>query len=181
MILSSVIGIIVGYYIRRYIGEGKIKNAEELASRIIEEAKRDGETSKKELLLEAKEEIHKLRTEAERENRERRNEIQKLERRVLKKEENLDRKSDSLERREDAISRKTRYLEEKESSIEELYKKQQAELERLSGLTSEEAKELLLNDIKKEISRESAIMTKEIESQAKQEADKKAREILSTA
>lgn len=181
MILSSVIGIIVGYYIRRYIGEGKIKNAEELASRIIEEAKRDGETSKKELLLEAKEEIHKLRTEAERENRERRNEIQKLERRVLKKEENLDRKSDSLERREDAISRKTRYLEEKESSIEELYKKQLAELERLSGLTSEEAKELLLNDIKKEISRESAIMIKEIESQAKQEADKKAREILSTA
>lgn len=132
-------------------------------------------------MLEAKEEIHRLRTESERENRDRRNEIQKLERRILNKEETLDRKSESIERKEELIIKKNRQLEEKELAITELYEKQLMELERLSGLTSEEAKELLLDDIRKEISHESAVMIKEMEYEAKQEADKKAREIISTA
>ncbi|MEW8974356.1 MAG: ribonuclease Y [Tissierellaceae bacterium] len=180
-ILGAIIGIIVGYYIRKNIGEGKIRNAEELAKQIVEDAKRDGESHKKELMLEAKEEIHRLRTESERENRDRRNEIQKLERRILNKEETLDRKSESIERKEELIIKKNRQLEEKELAITELYEKQLMELERLSGLTSEEAKELLLDDIRKEISHESAVMIKEMEYEAKQEADKKAREIISTA
>jgi ribonuclease Y len=122
-----------------------------------------------------------LRSEVEKENRERRNELQKLERRILHKEETIDRKSDSIEKKEDLLIRKGRELEEKENLINELYEKQVLELERLSGLTSEEAKELLLNDIRKEIIHESAIMIKEMENKAKEEAEKKAREIISVA
>lgn len=181
IIPGFIICIIAGYLIRKYIGEGKIKNAEELARQITENAEKDGEARKKELLLEAKEEIHKSRTETEREIRERRNEVQKMERRVLHKEEVLDKKSESIEKKEEQISRKNKFLEEKEESINELYEKQTLELERLSGLTSEEAKDLLLNDIKKEIVHESAIMIKDMESRAKEEADKKAREIITNA
>ncbi|MDD2446071.1 MAG: ribonuclease Y [Tissierellia bacterium] len=181
IILGLIIGIIAGYLIRRYIGEGKIKNAEELAKKISEEAERNGEARKKELLLEAKEEIHRSRAEADKENRERRNEVQKLERRVLHKEESLDRKSESQERKEEVLAKKSKYLDEKEESINDLYKQQTLELERLSGLTSEEAKDVLLNEVKKEISHESAIMIKEVESKAKEEADKKAKEIITTA
>ncbi|WP_249323704.1 ribonuclease Y [Wansuia hejianensis] len=179
IVLGIIIGLIVGYFIRKHIGEGKINNAEELAKKIVEDAKKDGEAQKKEFMLEAKEEVHKLRTEVERENRERRNEIQKLERRILNKEESIDRKSETLERKEEAIIRKNKLLDEKEASINELYEKQLLELERLSGLTSEEAKELILDGVKKEISHETAIMIKEMEYQAKQEADKKAKEIIS--
>ncbi len=171
----------VGFYIRKTIGERKIGNAEELAKKIIEDANRDAETYKKELLLEAKEEIHRIRTENERENRERRNEIQKLERRLLNKEEFIDRKTESLERKEEALNRKAKELEQKEILIDELYNKQVEELERLSGLSSEEAKELLLNDIKKEIAYESAMYIKEAEYKAKEESEKKAREIIACA
>ncbi len=132
-------------------------------------------------MLEAKEEIHKSRNEVEREIRERRNEVQKMERRVLHKEENLDKKSESIEKKEEQLNKKSKFLDEKEESINELYEKQTLELERLSGLTSEQAKELLLNDIKKEITHESAIMIKDMESKAKEEAEKKAREIITTA
>ncbi|MDR7869963.1 MAG: ribonuclease Y [Tissierellaceae bacterium] len=180
-ILGAIIGIIVGYYIRKNIGEGKINNAEELAKQIVEDAKKDGESHKKELLLEAKDEIHKLRTESERENRERRNEVQKLERRVQNKEESIDRKLESIEKKEELIAKKNKQLEEKEASINDLYEKQLLELERLSGLTSEEAKEVLLDGVRREIAHESAVMIKEVESQAKLEADKKAREIITTA
>lgn len=181
VILSAIIGISVGYFIRKTIGEGKINNAEELAKKTIENAEREGEAHKKELLLEAKEEIHKSRNEAERENRERRTELQKFEKRILNKEETLDRKSESIERKEDLLAKKDRQVEEKENSITELYEKQVGELERLSGLTSEEAKEILLDDIRKEIVYESAVMIKEMESKAKEEAAKKSREIISTA
>ncbi|SRR5690554_765208 len=175
-----IIGVIAGYFIRRYIGEGKIKNAEELAKKITEEAVKDGEARKKELLLEAKEEIHKSRGDLEREVRERRNEIQKMERRLVNKEESIDRRSESIEKKEEQISRKQKTLEEKEEAIDQLYHKQTLELEKLSGLSSDEAKELLLNETRKEIMYESAMMIKEMEAKAKEEADKKAREIIST-
>jgi ribonuclease Y len=175
-----IIGVVVGYFIRRYIGEGKIKNAEELAKKITEDAVKDGEARKKELLLEAKEEIHKSRNEIEREVRERRNEIQKLERRLQNKEEAIDRRNESIEKKEENLNKKLRNLEEKEEAVDALYVKQTHELERLSGLTSDEAKELLLNETRKEIIQESAMMIKEMEAKAKEEADKKAREIIST-
>jgi ribonuclease Y len=180
VILSLVIGIIAGYFIRRYIGEGKIKNAEELAKKITEDSIKDGEARKKELLLEAKEEIHKSRSEIEKEVKERRNEVQKMERRLQNKEETIDKRNESLEKKEDNIARKVKTLEEKEEAVDKVYEKQTLELEKLSGLTSDEAKEILLNDTRKEIIQESAMMIKEMESKAREEADKKAREIISS-
>ena len=174
-------GVPAGIYIRKMVAEGKLNSAEEVAAKIIDDAKKQAETKQKEVLLEAKEEVHKMRNEIEKENRERRYELQKLERRLVHKEETLDRKSESLERKEERLNKKIRDLEVKETEVEEVYNKQVEELERLSGLTSEEAKELLLSDIEKEISHESAIMIKEIENKAKEEADKKAREIVSYA
>ncbi|WP_234978598.1 ribonuclease Y [Anaerosalibacter sp. Marseille-P3206] len=180
-VISAAIGIIIGFYIRKTIGEGKINNAEKVAEKIIEDAKRNSETLKKEVLLEAKEEVHKMRTDIERESRERRNELQKLERRLVHKEETIDRKSESIEKKEDLVVKKANELDEKEVLLNELYERQVDELERLSGLTSDEAKELLLNDVRKEIIHESAIMVKEMENKAKEEAEKKAREIISIA
>nr|WP_268807624.1 ribonuclease Y [Tepidimicrobium xylanilyticum] len=180
-ILIAIVGVVIGFLIRKTIGERKIGNAEELAKRIIEDANRDAETRKKEILLEAKEEIHKMRIDYDREIRERRTEIQKQEKRLLQKEESIDRKMESLEKKEDVLNKKTKELEEKEDLIDELYTKQVEELERLSGLTSEEAKEILLNDIKKEIAHESAVLIKEMENKVKEESEKKARKIISCA
>jgi len=128
--------------------------------------------------LEAKEEVHKLRTEFERESRERRNEIQRLERRLVQKEEALDRKSDNLEKKDDILNKKIKDLDEKGDQINQICQRQLDELEKISGLTSEEAKELLLNDIRKEIKHEAAMMIKDIEQKAKEEGEKKAKEII---
>ncbi|MDF2636038.1 MAG: 2,3 cyclic-nucleotide 2-phosphodiesterase [Pelosinus sp.] len=131
--------------------------------------------------MEAKEDIHKLRSELERETKERRSELQRLERRLMQKEENLDRKVDSLEKKEEIISHKEAELDKSQEIIDTLYAKQLAELERLSGLTSEEARNLLLANAREEIKHETAMMIKELEQQAKEEADKKARNIISLA
>lgn len=151
------------------------------AKKIIEDAEKTSESKKKEALIEAKEEIHKLRTEMERELKERRSELQRLERRLVQKEENLDRKIDSLERKEEILSRKESEVDKSQEKINELYAKQVIELERLSGLTSDEARKLLLANVEEEIRHESAMLIKELEQQAKEEADKKAREIISLA
>lgn len=180
-ILVAIIGIIAGFSIRKTIAEKKIGNAEELAKKIVEDANKEAETNKKEILLEAKEEAHRIRLENERENRERRLEIQRQEKRLMQKEESLDKKADALEKKEEALIIKERELEEKENHINELYEQQVKELERLSGLTCEEAKEILLNDVKKEVDYEAAILIREMESRVKEEADKKAREIISYA
>jgi len=145
------------------------------------EAERSSESKKKEALVEAKEEIHKLRSELEREIKERRLELQRLERRLMQKEENLDRKVDSLEKKEEILSRKEAEVDKSQEKINDLYAKQLTELERLSGLTSEEARNLLLDNAREEIKHETAIMIKELEQQAKEEADKKARNIISLA
>jgi ribonuclease Y len=131
--------------------------------------------------VEAKEDIHKLRNELERETKERRSELQRLERRLMQKEENLDRKVDSLEKKEEIISNKEAELDKSQEIINTLYAKQLAELERLSGLTSEEARNLLLANAREEIKLETAMMIKELEQQAREEADKKARNIISLA
>jgi len=180
-VVIAIIAIIIGYYIRKNIAEGKIHSAEETAKKIVDDALKEAETSKKEKLLEAKEEVHAIRNEIEKENRERRNEIQRLERRVLQKEENLERKLEDLEKREENIQRKLKDVEKKQNSVEELYQRQLEELEKLSGLTHEEARQILLNNVEKEITRESVILIKNIESKAKEEAEKKAREIITYA
>ncbi|WP_459768202.1 ribonuclease Y [Alkaliphilus crotonatoxidans] len=173
-----VVGCLIGYFYRKSIAEKKIGGAEELAKEIIEKAERDAETTKKEVLLEAKEEVHKLRNEFDRESRERRNELQRTERRLIQKEEALDKKSESLELKEDKLNRKLRDLEERQQDIEQLYEKELRKLEELSGLTSEEARQLLLSDIEKDVKYEAAMMIKDIESKAKEEAEKRAREII---
>ncbi|MTI48060.1 ribonuclease Y [Sporosalibacterium faouarense] len=180
-IVGIIVGLPVGFYIRKIIAEGKINSAEEIASRTVEDAEKQAETNKKEILLEAKEEVHRMRNDLEKENRERRYELQKLERRLVHKEETLDRKSESLEKKDERLNKKLKDLEGKEGEIEELYKKQVEELERLSGLTSDEARELLLGNIRKDITHEAAIMIKEIENKAKEEAEKRAKKIVSYA
>lgn len=187
-LVSIVVGVIVGYFVRKSIAEAKIATAEIAAKQIVEDGKREAEASKKEALLEAKDEIHTLRTEAEKEIRERRNELQRQENRLVQKEDTLDRKSESLdkkeeslEKREDSLSRHQRQIEEMEGKVEAILVAQQTELERISGLTSEEAKEILLNQVKHETTHEAAQLAKEIENRAKEEADKKARNILSLA
>lgn len=188
LVVSAGVGAVVGYLVRKSIAEAKISSAENAAKQIIEDAKRDAEASKKEAILEVKDEVHKLRTEAEREIRDRRNEIQKQENRLLQREEILDRKSEtldkkeeSLEKREESLAQKQRHIEEMDSKVEELLNKQKAELERISGLTRDEAKEALRREVEQELSHEIAMMIKDRITQAKEEADKKAKEILSLA
>ena len=166
---------------RKYIAEAKITSAEEAANKIVEEAEKTAEAKKREAVLEAKEETHRIRHEMEKEVRDRRNELQRLERRLLQKEETLDRKLDGLEKRDEKIGRQELELEKKEKEVAELYAQQRAELERLGNLSSEEAKELLLRDVENEIRHESAMLIKEIETQAKEEAEKRSRDIISLA
>ncbi|MEW9121869.1 MAG: ribonuclease Y [Thermotaleaceae bacterium] len=181
VVIGAAIGFGIGYFFRKNIAEGTINNAEQKAKEIVNEAEKEAETTKKEILLEAKEEVHRLRNELDRDSRERRNEIQRLERRLVQKEETLDRKSENLEKKDDILNKKIKEVGEKEEQIDMLYQKELEELERISGLTSEEAKELLLNDIQKEVKHEAAIMIKDIEQKAKEEAEKKAKEIISYA
>jgi ribonuclease Y len=179
--VALIIGIILGTVIRKYVAENKIKSAEAEARRIIEEGIKDSETKKKEAIIEAKDEIHKMRNEAERENKERRNELKKLETRLIKKEENLDKKSELNEKREENLNRRTKQIEVKEKEIDEIEERQKIELEKISGLSSEEAKNMLLNGIKKDVEHEAAVMIKEIERESKETADRKAREVISYA
>lgn len=182
------IGAVVGYLVRKSIAEAKISSAEHAAKQIIEESKREADRLRMEAILEGKDEIHKLRQDAERDVRERRNEIQKQENRLVQKEEILDRKSEtldkkeeSLERREEALTKKQRHIEEMDSKVEELLKKQQVELERISGFTREEAREIIMKDVKNELTHETALMVKDSVIRAKEDADKKAKEIISLA
>ncbi|MEK4884983.1 ribonuclease Y [Bacillus sp. FSL W8-1127] len=188
ILLGLIVGVVVGYFVRKSIAEHKIAGAKSVADQIIEDAKREAESVKKESLLEAKDEIHKLRTEAEREIRERRNELQKQENRLLQKEENLDRKDElldnresMLEKKEDSLAERQQHIEEMESKVDEMVRTQKAELERISGLTREEARSIILERVENELSHETALMIKEHEIRVKEEADKKAKEILSLA
>ena len=171
----------MGYLVRRYIAESKIKNAEEQALKIVSEAEKQSETKKKEVVLEAKEEIHRLRAELDREIRDRRNEIQRAERRLLQREESLDKKVENLEQRDEALAKKQKEIQKSLEEVQQLYKKQVEELERLSGLSSEDAKQLLLNNIEKQIRHEAAMMIKDIETKAKEEAERKAKEVIASA
>ncbi|WP_420485140.1 ribonuclease Y [Cytobacillus firmus] len=188
ILLGLIVGAFVGYFVRKSIAEAKIAGAKDAAEQILEDAKREAEATKKEALLEAKDEIHKLRTDAEGEVRDRRNELQKQENRLMQKEENLDRKDETLDKREallekrdDSLSKRQQHIEEMESKVEVMIKEQQAELERISGLTREEAKSIILERTEQEVAHDVAIMVKESETRAKEDADKKAKEILSLA
>ena len=181
VIVAVVLTWFVAIAYRKNIAEAKIGKAEDKAREIIDEALKDAETKKRDILLTAKEEALKTKNDLDKEVKERRNEIQRMEKRVLSREENLDKKSDTLERREQSLSARESNLSKKQAEIDELSAKRQQELERISGLTSEQAKEYLLRTVEDEVKHETAVMIKEMESRAKEEADKKAREYVVTA
>jgi len=186
--LSLIVGIVVGYLVRKSIAEAKISSAENLAKQIVEEAYRNAEAAKKEALLEAKEESHEFRKQVEEELRERRIEIQKQEERLMQKEDLLDKKSITLdqremtlEKRDQALAEKQQQIQEMESKVEALLAEQQQELERISGYTMDQARDIILLRMEEELKQETALMIKEAESRFKEEADKKAKQILSQA
>ncbi|WMJ90793.1 ribonuclease Y [Anaerocolumna sp. MB42-C2] len=161
--------------------EAKIGSAEEKAREIIDEALKTAETKKREALLEAKEESLKTKNELEKETKERRAEVQRYEKRVLSKEETLDRKTEALEKKESKLTAKEAELDRIKAEAEELHGRQLQELEKISGLTSEQAKEYLLKTVEDEVKHETAMLVKELESKAKEEADKKAKDYVVTA
>ena len=161
--------------------ESKIGNAETKAREIIDDAVKTAEAKKKESLLEIKEESIKNKNELEKETKERRAELQRYEKRVLSKEEALDKKADAIEKREAGFAAKEEQLKQREAKVEELSRQRVQELERISGLTSEQAKEYLLKTVEEDVKHDTAKMIKELETQAKEEADKKAKEFVVTA
>ena len=181
VIVAVILGAGAGYLLRKRAAEAQIGSAEEQAKKIVADAEEKGETKKKEALLEAKEEIHRLRADLEKDTKERRNELSRQERTVAKKEEKLDRKLESVEKREENLSRKESRLDKSQKAVEALHEQQKAELERISSLTAEEARTLLMTEAEEELKHEKAMKIKEYEQQTKDEADKKAREILSLA
>lgn len=174
-------GLLVGYIFRKNVGEKAIGSAEQKAKNIILDAENRSETIKKEITIEAKEEAHRMRSEVEREIRERRAEIQRSEKRLIQKEEAIDRKTENLEKKEESITQKEQSLIDKQHELDGFIAKQMEELERISGYTVEEAKNILLSNIEKEIRYEASVLIKEIESKAKEEAEKKAKEIITGA
>ena len=166
---------------RKRAAEAQIGSAEEQARKIVADAEEKGETRKKEALLEAKEEIHRLRSDLEKDTKERRNELSRQERTVSQKEDKLDRKLESLEKREENLSRKESRLDKSQKAVDAMHEQQKAELERISSLTAEEARTMLMAEAEEELRHEKAMKIKEYEQQTKDEADKKAREILSLA
>ncbi|WP_040657248.1 ribonuclease Y [Orenia marismortui] len=181
MISGLLVGGIIGFAIRKYIAESKIGSAETEAERIIEDAKREGESNKREILVEAKEEAHQMKDEVEKECRERRNELQRFENRLLKKEENLESKADNLTAKESSLKNRESAIEKKEEEIDNLFEKHVKELEKLAGLTTQQAKDLLLSRVEDEVEHEMAKKVKEIETRAKEESNKRAKEVISSA
>ncbi|MFR2139937.1 MAG: ribonuclease Y [Clostridium sp.] len=159
----------------------KLNNAEDKARQIIDEAVKTAETKKREALLEAKEEAIKNKNEIERESKERRAEIQRYEKRVLSKEEALDKKSEALEKKESKLNAKDADLDRLKKELETIKNSHLRELEKISGLTSEQAKEYLLKSVEEDVKHEAAVLVKELESKAKEEADKKAKDYVVTA
>ena len=185
VVVTLIVAIPLTYAVtvsyRKKVAEVKIGNAEDKAREIIDEAVKTAETKKREALLEVKEESIKTRNELEKEIKERRAEVQRTERRVLSKEESLDKKLEVIEKREASYTAKEEELKKKKSEIEKLHEQSVQELERISGLTSDQAKEYLLKTVEDEVKSDTAKMVKELESRAKEEAGKKAKEYVVTA
>ena len=180
-LVTAIIAAFIGYMARKKIAEGKINQAEIVAKEIVEKAEKDSETVKKEKLIEAKEEVHKMRNEFDRDYKERRSELQKFEKRLIQKEEHLDKKIAQQEDKETKLSEKLKTITEKENQIEEIKTQQLEKLEGISNLTTEEAKSQILANAEREVRHDLALKIKELEHEAKDEADKKAREIVAYA
>lgn len=179
--LLNVVSFMLGITYRKNTAEKAFGSAEEKAKTIIEDAAKEAKVKQKEILLEGKEQSQKIRTEAENEIKERRRELNNQERRLNQKEENLDKKTDSLEKKDQILNQKIKEFEKKEEEIKAIKQKQLESLEKISGMTKEEAKEAIISDIESQTRHEAAIMVKEIEQQAKENADKNARNIIASS
>ena len=180
-VIAILAGIAIGYTARKRTAEAQFGSAEEQARRIITDAQEKALADKKSAIVEAKEEIHKMRQELDRDTKDRRNELTRQERRVVQKEENLDKKMESLEKKEQLLSKKEIRLNESQAQLDSMQEKENAELERIAALTREEARGILMNELEEGLKHDKAIRIKEYETQIKDEADKKARDILSMA
>ena len=179
--IAIPISLLIGYLIRKYIAEARIQSAEKEAKKIREDAAREAESKKREVVLEAKETAHKIKEEVDKENQRRRSELQRLENRLMHKEESLDRKTETLERKEQSIRDKEAHLNKEEKELSNIKQEQVRTLEKVSNFTQSEAKEYLFKKVEDELDYEFAKLVKDKEAKAKEEAEKKAREIVSLA
>ncbi len=181
IIICATVAFKMGVTYRKKFAEAEIGGAENEAKKIIEEARVAAENLKRELLIEAKEEKHKLRTEFDKEMKEQKAELQRQEHRIQQKEENIDKKSEQIERKEEQVAKRNKELDQKLAEIQQVHTQQLEVLQKISGLSVEEAKQQLLNNIESEIRHEAAILVKDITDKAKEEADQKAHEIVAGA
>ena len=177
-LVIGILGVAIGYFIRKSSAEGKINRAEELAKNIIIEAEREAENNKRDILFQAKEEIHKLRDTVQQESDARKSELQRYEDRLNSKEDLLQSKSATLEKKESQIFDQQNRIQEKEDLIDELVEKKSEEIQRISGLSKEEAKQILLNELENELTQESAVKIREYERHIKDESKKIAQDVI---
>ena len=180
-LISVAIGIPTGIFFRKKIAESKIESAENEVKRLLENAKIEAENRKKEEIFTAKEEILKARNELDKEIKERRGEIQLQEKRVIQKEETLERRAENFERREKELEKKHQELDGQRDALNQTFAKQMQELQRISGLTKDEAKKQILNELEKQVTVEKATLLKELDAKAREEASKNAKELISFA
>ncbi|MDR1192794.1 MAG: ribonuclease Y, partial [Peptococcaceae bacterium] len=181
LVIALAAGLLAGYFLRRTIAEGKLATAEEQAAKMLRDAKKAAEGVKKETLVEAKEEVYKLKNEIELEIKDRRAETQRQERRLQQKEESLDRKVEQIEKKEENLQKSEQELVKQRDSIMELIHQQMQELERIAGLSFEQAKDVLLSRVEAEIKHETAMIIKDNENQAREESERRARNVISLA
>jgi len=186
--ISIAVGTAAGYFLRKMISQKKVKSSEAFSARIIEEARKESENIKKESILQAKDYLLKAKTEFERDTRERKADLDSLEKRIRSKEENIDKRLDSLvqkesslEGREKTLANRESLIGEKHSKLDQIIEEQRQKLEKISGITSEEAKNYLIQSMEAEAKRESGSMLRKIEEETKRDAEKKSREILAYA
>jgi ribonuclease Y len=180
-VVALAVGLLVGYMARKYMAEAKISSAEEEAKRILQDADKNADAKKREALLEAKDEIFGMRNEAEKDIKNRRNELQRFERRILQREEQLDNRGNNLEKRERSISSKENEVQTLRSEVQKTLSEEKDRLEKIAGLSKDEAKQLLLKQVEEETKREAAQVIKKIESRLRDESEKKAKNIIANA
>ncbi|MDD3212600.1 MAG: ribonuclease Y [Eubacteriales bacterium] len=180
-VITAALGLAGGYAYRKQASEKKIGRTEEYAKNLLDDAMRKADEKKKETILEAKEEVLRLKTELDRECRDRRAEVQRSERRIIQREESLDKKQDSLENRESQLNGRANQLQKSEEALEQSKHKQDEELERIAGMTQDEACQMLVSRIQKEAYHDAAAMVRDIEAKAREEGEKKARNIIALA
>jgi ribonucrease Y len=180
-IIGIIIGLLIGYFYRKNIAESKVAKAEDSVRKMINDAQKKAETIKKETILEAKEDILKMRNDLDKETKDRRNEAQRMEKRLIQREEHFDKKLTSIEQKEESVSKKEKDLTRAKEDLKATINKQVTQLEKISSMTSIEAKELLIEKIESEARRDASVMVREIEMQSKLDADKKTRIILANS